>query len=139
MISPAHAPRHAVSHILLRLARSKDFPEGSLRRGYDIRAALDEQGRLSVDAWHDHRTAFSVQRFSDDEPVRHGMLIHRAGGPGGATWTVHYAEANEEDEDGFRLGEHVLQPDEFVSIRDDEGMMQTFRVTGVNPTGEVLR
>ena len=31
-----------------------------------------------------------------------------------------------------------MQLDEFVSIRDDEGVMQTFRVSGVGPTGEAL-
>lgn len=88
MASQDHAPRYPLSHIILRLARSKDFPERSLRRGYDIRAVLDASGHLSVDAWRDHRTAFSVQRFWDDEPVRHGTLLHRAGGAGGATWSV---------------------------------------------------
>ena len=139
MTSHSTAARFPVSHIILRLARTKDFPEGSLRRGYDIRAALDAQGHLSSDAWHDHRTAFSVQRFWDDEPVRHGILVHRAGGAGGATWVVQYAGLDAEDEDGFRLGEHVMQLDEFVSIRDDEGVLQTFRISDVKPTGEALK
>lgn len=139
MTSHDHASRFPVSHLMLRLARTKDFPEGSLRRGYDIRAALDATGRLSAEAWRDHPTAFSVQRFWDDEPVRHGRLIHRAGGIGGSTWSLRYADLKAEDEDGFRLGDHVMKLDEFVSIRDDEGVMQTFRVTGVRLTGEVLK
>ncbi len=138
MASDVHAPDFPVSHIILRLARTKDFPEGSLRRGYDIRAVLNDEGHLDVEAWHNHRTAFSVQRFWDDETVRHGILVHRAGGTGGATWSIHYAGLGEPDEDGFRLGEHVMRRDEFVSIRDDEGAMQTFRVTNVGPTGETL-
>ncbi len=138
MTGQAPAARHPISHIILRLARSKAFPEGSLRRGYDIRAVLDAAGRLDVDAWRDHRNAFGVQRFWDDEPVQHGTLLHRAGGTGGATWSVHYAGRDNESEDGFRLGEHVMQRDEFVSIRDDEGVMQTFRVSDVKRTGEVL-
>ena len=133
-----HAPSFPISHIILRLARSKAFPEGSLRRGYDIRAVLDDAGHLSVDAWRDHRNAFGVQRIWDDEPVRHGMLLHRAGCAGGATWSVHYAGREDESEDGFRLGEHVMQRDEYVSIRDDEGVMQTFRVSDVKKTGEAL-
>lgn len=139
LTSQDHTSRIPISHIILRLARTKDFPEGSSRRGYDIRAILDAAGHLDDDIWRHHRTAFSVQRFWDDEPVRHGMLVHRPGGAGGATWTVHYAGPHEEDEDGFRLGEHVLRQNEFVSIRDDEGVMQTFRVTTVKPTGEVLK
>ena len=138
MTRPDHSPTHPISHIILRLARSKAFPEGSLRRGYDIRAVLDAAGHLSVDAWRDHRNAFGVQRFWDDEPVRHGTLAHRAGGTGGATWSVHYAGREDEDEDGFRLGEHVMKRDEYVSIRDDEGVMQTFRVSDVKKTGEAL-
>jgi len=91
MNSFAEAPRFPVSHIILRLARSKAFPEGSLRRGYDIRAVIDAAGHLSADAWHKHKTAYSVQRFWDDEPIKHGMLLHRAGGADGATWAIHYA------------------------------------------------
>jgi hypothetical protein len=133
-----HASHYPVSNIILRLARTKDFPEGSLRRGYDIRAVLDAAGHLSVEAWREHRMAYSVQRFWDDQPVRHGVLMHRPGGTGGATWAVHY-RGGDEDEAGFRLGDHVLQDDEFVSIRDDEGVMQTFRVSSVSPTGETLK
>ena len=138
MTGQKHTSRYQMSHIILRLARTKGFPEGSLRRGYDIRAVLDGGGRLNVDAWHDHRTAFRVQRFWDDEPVRNGTLVHRAGGAGGATWAVHYT-GSDEDEAGFRLGEHVMQPGEFVSIRDDDGVMQTFKVAEVGPTGEALK
>lgn len=138
MTSHDHQPRFPVSHIILRLARTKAFPDGSLRRGYDIRAALDAVGHLSVEAWRAHRTSFSVQRFWDDEPVRHGVMMHRSGGAGGARWAVHYS-GRDEDEAGFRLGDHVMQIDEFVSIRDDDGVMQTFRVSGVSPTGEALK
>lgn len=138
MTSHEHAPRYPLSHIILRLARTKAFPDGSLRRGYDIRAVLDAAGHLSVEAWRSHRTSYSVQRFWDDKPVKHGTLVHRAGGAGGATWAMHYS-GTDEDEAGFRLGEHVMQIDEFVSIRDDDGVMQTFRVSGVKPTGEALK
>jgi hypothetical protein len=132
------ASHYPVSHIILRLARTKEFPDGSLRRGYDIRAVLDSAGHLSVDAWHRHHTAYGVQRIWDDEPVRHGTLVHRAGGVGGATWIIHYSGQSDADEEGFRLGQHVMQRDEFVSIRNDEGEMQTFRVSDVAPTGEAL-
>ena len=138
MISHIAAPRYTLSHIILRLARSKSFPEGSLRRGYDIRAVLDPAGRLDAQAWRDHPTAFGVQRFWDDERIRHGMLIHRAGGAGGATWAVRYAGQDDNQEDGFRLGDHIMQRDEFVSIHDDDGVMQTFRISEVKATGESL-
>jgi hypothetical protein len=46
---------------------------------------------------------------------------------------------DQEDQNRFRLGQHVMQRDEFVSIRDDEGVMQTFRVSEVKPTGEALK
>lgn len=138
MTNQDHAPRYPISHIILRLARSREFPEGSLRRGYDIRVALDAGGHIDVDAWRDHRTAYGVQHFWDDEPIKHGILVHRAGGAGGATWTIRYAGEDNADEDGFRLGEHLLQRDEFVSIRDDEGIMQTYKVSDVKLTGEAL-
>jgi hypothetical protein len=65
--------------------------------------------------------------------------LNRAGDAGGATWTVHDARLDKADGNGFRLGEHVMQPDQFVSVRDDEGAMQAVRVSDVKPTGEVLK
>ena len=59
---------------------------------------------------------------------------HRAGGAEGATWLIDYDRSSEsDDEAGYRLGSHVLADREYVSIKDPDGHVHTFRVTNVEP------
>ncbi|WP_262032276.1 hypothetical protein [Microvirga sp. Mcv34] len=74
--------------ITLHLARSKQFPEGSLRYGYELTAPLDAQGHLDQEEWVEKRAYCRVRRFWLDEGERHGVLVHRSGGAGGATWMI---------------------------------------------------
>jgi hypothetical protein len=123
-----------LKRITLHLARSKEFPEGSHRHGYEFIAPLDGSDHLDVSAWKNARELCTVRRFWADEEVMHGRLIHRAGGKGGSTWAFDYdAASTDDDEAGFRLGAHALKPGEYVSIRDDEGEMHTFTVATVKP------
>ena len=39
----------------------------------------------------------------------------------------------DDDEAGYRLGSHTFQVGDYVSIRDAEGDMNTFRVADVQP------
>ncbi len=120
--------------ISLRLARSPEHPEGSDRHGYDIIAPLDAAGRLDSEAWRDLRDRCRVRRIWAGEPDRHGRLVHRPGGADGATWFIDYDDRSRlDDEAGFRLDKHVLIEGEYVSIRDDDGDMHTFRVRHVGP------
>jgi len=123
-----------LNHILLHLARSKEFPEGSRLHGYEIVAPLDVEGHLDASAWKDHRPRCTVRRFWQGEEDERGHLVHRAGGPSGATWTFDYNPASaDDDEAGFRLESHVITTGEYVSIRDDDGEMHTFKVAKVSP------
>jgi hypothetical protein len=123
-----------LKRITLHLARSKDFPEGSRRHGYEFVAPLDEAGFLDAEAWKAARDLCTVRRFWADEEEQRGRLVHRAGGKGGATWTFDYDAARaDDDEAGFRLGSHAIRPGEYVSVRDDEGEMHTFQVFTVKP------
>jgi hypothetical protein len=120
-----------LKRILLTLARSKEHPDGSSRHGYEIVAPLDAGGRLDPLAWKHARQSCKVRRFWAGEPDDIGHLVHRPGGAGGATWTFDYDETTlDDDEAGFRLGEHVLTPGEYVSVRDDE-VWHTFKVEWV--------
>lgn len=60
-------PQHMLKRVKLQLARSKEFPSGSTRHGYDIVAPLDAQGRIDLELWRQHRDACRVRRFWDDE------------------------------------------------------------------------
>jgi hypothetical protein len=73
-----------------------------------------------------------VRRIWDGEPVRQGLLVHRAGGLDGATWIIDYDDqTTADDEAGYRLNSHPFIEGEYVSIRDDEGDLHTFAVTHV--------
>jgi hypothetical protein len=92
-------------------------------------APLDANGLLDAQEWRDTREQCRVRRFWAGEPDRHGWLVHRAGGSGGATWLIDYnRDTSTDDETGYRLGAHRFQLDEYVSIRDDEGDLHTFKV-----------
>ncbi len=120
--------RHPLSKIVLNLARTKDYPDGSIRHGYDFVAPLDAKGRIDEAAWHDVRNACIVHRFWADEPRMRGLLVRKPGGHAGSTWAFDYDLGDDaDDEAGYRLGDHVFAPGEYVSIRDHEGEMHAFR------------
>jgi hypothetical protein len=122
---------HAFKRIYLYLARSKEFPEGSSRHGYEFVAPLDANGHIDVELWRKHREHCKVRRFwGDTEEI--GQLVHKPGGRDHARWIFDYDEtAEEDDEAGYRFGSHIFRPGEYVSIRDEDGETHTFAVTSV--------
>lgn len=118
--------------VVLNLARTREHPDGSIRHGYEIVAPLDDNGRIDTQAWKARKGLCTVHRFWGDEPRQRGQLVHRAGGPGGSTWTFDYdAGSSDDDEAGFRFGQHAFVEGEYVSIRDDEGELQTLKIVRV--------
>ena len=119
-------------HITLHLARSKQFPEGSSRYGYDITAPLDAEGHLDQDEWAAKRAHCRVRRFWADEGERQGVLVHRPGGAGRATWMIDYNRDRPSDEEpGYHLHQHRFAEGEYVTIQDDDGKPHTFQVVSV--------
>lgn len=128
-------PNTGLKKITLHLARTKGFPDGSTRHGYDFIAPLDTTGKIDPVAWRDVRTACIVHRRWGDEPVARGLLVHKPGGLAGATWAFDYDHGGSDDDDeaGFRFGDHAFVPGEYVSVRDDEGELHAFRIVSVAP------
>jgi hypothetical protein len=125
---------HELKRIRLNLARSKQFPAGSERHGYEFAAPLDAAGHIDVELWRKHREHCRVRRFWEGEADEHGRLVHKPGGAEHARWVFDYDDtAEEDDEAGYRFGEHAFAPGEYVSIRDEDGDMHTFRVVSVQP------
>ena len=121
----------ALKRIRLSLARSKDFPNGSNRHGYEIVAPLDRIGHIDPVAWKDHRAQCRVKRIWDGEETDVGLLLHKPGGAEHARWIFDYdASRSDDDESGYRLGSHAFVPGEYVSI-DHEGDLHTFKVISV--------
>jgi hypothetical protein len=132
----AMTPQHPLKHIRLQLARSKEFPSGSARHGYDFVAPLDENGHIDPGLWRTHQKECRVRRFWDDEEDATGRLVHKPGGAEHARWMFDYgANSNGDEEAGFRFGAHRFATGEYVSIRDHGGELHTFKVTSVKPLG----
>jgi hypothetical protein len=124
---------HELKRIRLNLARSKEFPTGSARHGYEFVAPLDAKNHIDANLWRTQREHCGVRRFwgTDEE---FGKLVHKPGGNEHSRWVFDYDEsAEEDDEAGYRFGSHAFVPGEYVSIRDEDGEMHTFQVVSVEP------
>ena len=121
-----------LQRITLHLGRTAAHPEGSPRDGYDITAPVDSGGRLDGAAWRAERERCRVRRFRAGEPDRHGWLVHRAGGSGGANWQIDYDdESSDDDESAFKLDQHKIAVGEYLSIRGPEGAFEPFKIVAV--------
>jgi hypothetical protein len=131
--------RMSMKRIRLELARDKKFPTGSSQHGYEFVAPLDASGRINASDWLDRRDECRVLRFWGNAEHEHGHLLRRPGG----TWAFHYEKAgdiNVDDEVGYRFNDHVFKTSEYVSIREADEELRTFRVTSVSDVGrEVTR
>ncbi|MCB1548492.1 MAG: hypothetical protein KDJ41_11765 [Hyphomicrobiaceae bacterium] len=119
----------ALQRIKLELARDHDHPNGSRHHGYDFIAPLDDQGHLVVDEWRTQRERCRVKRFWEGNKDEIGHLVRKPGG----SWAFHY-DVNgpvDSDESGYRFGHHVFKPGEYVSIKEHDGEVRTFRVISV--------
>ena len=114
--------------IRLELARDHGHPEGSRAVGYEFAAPLDANDRIDAKEWHKRRDNCRVRRFRPGEADDIGHLIRKPGG----SWAFHYDihSDEEDDEQGYRFGDHPFRPGEYVSIREEEGL-RTFKVTRV--------
>ena len=123
---------HRLKRIRLHLARSKDFPAGSVNHGYEFVAPLDEKAHIDPQLWHEYREHCRVRRFWNGEDEQIGRLVHKPGGAEHARWVFDYdPSGTDDDEAGYRLGTHAFMPGEYVSIRGEDGEMHTFRVASV--------
>ena len=120
----------ALKKVRLELARDREHPQGSSRHGYEFVGPLDEEGRLDPVQWKKYRERCKVRRFWQNEADELGHLVRKAGGH----WAFHYDIYGDADDDegGYRLGNHKFAPGEYVSIREHEDdVMRTFRVVRV--------
>src|ERR1700682_3394779 len=123
-----------LNRILLNLARSREFPGGSPRHGYEFIAPLDSQGHINPLLWKKYRDYCRVRRFWAGEEDEVGRLVHKPGGAEHARWVFDYhPDEADDDEAGYKFGAHAFFPGEYVSISGQDGNLQTFRVVTVDP------
>lgn len=117
----------ALRKIRLELARCQEFPEGNPHHGYEFVAALDKDGQFDPVEWKANRSKCVVRRFWTG-PDETGVLVHSHGN----RWAFSYVPAEEEDDESlFRFEHHVFKPGEYISIKEHDGKLRTFRVASV--------
>jgi hypothetical protein len=125
---------HTFKRIRLNLARSKEFPQGSARHGYEFVAPLDDKGHIDVAFWRQHKDNCRVRRFWEGEDDEIGFLVHKPGGPEHARWIFDYNPSRaDDDESGYRFGAHPFRPGEYVSVRNEGDETHTYVVASVEP------
>ena len=115
-----------LTRVILRLGRNPDagFPDGDDDYGYVIQAPLDANGKLDPDLWREKKAQCTVRRFHPRETAADGWLRVR-----GDNWYFWYDEEDEgAAEPVFKLGAHELRPGEYVTVREGDGDVLTFRV-----------
>ena len=117
--------------VRLELARDHDFPEGSQTRGYEFTAPLDDDSHIDHALWNAGRDRCRVRRFWENEDDEVGHLIRKPGG----SWAFHYDLLGDADDDetGYRFGNHAFRTGEYVSIKEHDDVMRTFKVMRVQP------
>lgn len=109
--------------IRLELARTPDFPEGSVTRQYLLTLPLDERDRIDAAALKAEPARATVRRIWDGEPGRHGYVIPTERG-----WALSYAVGEEDDEPIFHLETHQIRPGEYLTLTETDGEAQPFRI-----------
>jgi hypothetical protein len=122
----SHLPEN-FSVIRLELAREPGHPNGDPQHGYDLLAPLDDEGRIDGKAFRSSPGSCRVRRFRPGEEDAIGQLRH---GPGGA-WLIDYGAGQRPTERGFNFRDERFRRDEYVSIREDDDRMHTFRVASL--------
>jgi len=119
-----------LKRIRLELARDHDFPGGSNEHGYEFTAPLRDDGKIDAAAWKNQRDKCRVRRFWGEEADEVGHLVRKPGG----SWAFHYDILGEEDDDetGYRFGDHAFELGEYVSILEHDDQLRTFRVVRIN-------
>lgn len=116
-------------HVHMILARNEEFPDGSSAHGYDLVVPLDSDMKLDPEGWKTHAKECTVRRFWAGEGDQKGLLRHIGRG-----WVIDYdATTREGDEPFFKLDRHEFKSGEYLSVTEEDGEMQTFRIVTVEP------
>ncbi len=111
------------------VARSREFPEGSNRHGYELVLPLQADGRIDEKALKATPEVATVHRFWEGEGDSIGQILHRDG-----KWVISYTQGEADDEALHRFADHRFNEGEYVSVRAPEGGAEhAFKVVSVRP------
>jgi hypothetical protein len=111
-------------HIRLELAREPGHPHGDSRDGWDLVAALDDDGRLDLEACRAEPKRCFVRRFVRDATIAKGHLRHSFGD----RWILDMEGHDELDASSFRPDEERFALGDYVSIVSSDGKAHTYGV-----------
>lgn len=116
-------------HVHLELLRDSEQLVGTALHRYEFIAPLDKDGHIVAEAWRLTRERCRVKRTAGDAANEVGHLVHKRGG----AWAFHYDIHGDpsHDETGFRFDAHKFLPGEYVSIKEQDGVLRTFLVKAV--------
>jgi len=121
-------------NIRLELARTKEFPEGSVSRAYMLRLPLDDDGLIDEATLRVLPARATVRRFWPNEADMGGYVIRTPRG-----WAFSYRIGDEDDEAIFHLESHPMRVGEYITLTEPDGRQLPFRVASVKQIGEPVK
>ena len=115
--------------IRITVARSRAFPQGSNRHGYEIVLPLQPDGMLDQATLDRTPELCSVHRFWEGEGDALGRLRRERSGH----WTIVYDPGGPPEEPIHRFAQHRLVEGEYLSTQDHAGREHVLRVVSVRP------
>lgn len=112
--------------IRLELARTREFPTGSVSRAYLLRLPLSADGMVDERAVKEDPGRATVRRLWASEPDRIGYIIPAATG-----WKFSYEPGEADDEPIFHLESHALRLGEYITVTEADGRRLPFRVASL--------
>lgn len=109
--------------VRLELARTPQFPNGSVSRAYLLRLPLNEDGLVDMAAFRANPAYATVRRHWPNEADRSGYLIHKQSG-----WAFSYEPGEEDDEGVFHLENHPFHLGDYLTVREGNGDALPFRI-----------
>jgi hypothetical protein len=110
-------------NIRLELARTDEFPAGSVSRGYLVWLPLDDEDFIDRAAFHRSPHRASVRRFWSTEPDESG-LVHEADG----AWAM---RCNGSADRMLLLEKHPIRLGQLVAVLETAGEKLPFRVASI--------
>ncbi len=115
--------------IRAELARSREFPEGSHRHGYEFVLPLDPAGRFDRKAYDRAPDVCTVHRFWEGGEDETGEIRHM----GRNRWAFSYHADEPDAEPIAHFTDHVFREGEYLAVREPGGIEHTLRIVLVGP------
>lgn len=112
--------------IRLELARTREFPAGSVSRAYLLRLPLRADGMVDERAVKAEPARATVRRFWPSEPDMIGYIV-----PDGSGWKFSYEPGEADAEALLHLESHPLRLGAYVTVTEPGGRRLPFRIASL--------